>query len=33
MYTIKGYFENLEVQLSLVPFTINGIYGHDHRRK
>jgi len=31
MYTIEGYFDNLEVQLNLVPFIINGTYGHDHR--
>jgi hypothetical protein len=31
VYTIKGYLDILYVQLSLVPFAINGTYGHDHR--
>jgi hypothetical protein len=30
MYTIRGYFDTLVVQLSLVPFATNGTYGHDH---
>jgi hypothetical protein len=30
MYTTRGYLETLVAQLSLVPFAINGTYGHDH---
>jgi len=30
MYTTKGYFDTLEMQLNLVPFATNGTYGHDH---
>jgi hypothetical protein len=30
MYTIRDYLDTLVVQLSLVPFAINGTYGHDH---
>jgi hypothetical protein len=33
MYTTKGYFDTLVVQLSLVPFAINGTYVHDHEWK
>ncbi len=30
MYTTKGSIDTLMVQLILVPFAINGTYGHDH---
>jgi hypothetical protein len=30
MYTTKGDLDTLIVRLSLVPFAINGTYGHDH---
>jgi hypothetical protein len=30
MYATKGYVNTLVMQLNLVPFAINGIYGQDH---
>jgi hypothetical protein len=30
IYTTRGHLDTLMMQLSLVPFVINGTYGHDH---